>query len=190
MAQFDDFKTNGAVEEGEKEPFDLETQLKEYHFTDYNKLSAAIKNGKLSLNDLLCSTEADLVDICKYYDIKLGQRTRFINGIRNLPDSKINPSNVSVINSNDKSSHKVVLLSPQEQQNIDKLAKMTNETQTYIDGLQQIFKANATCVTALKNDATALFLQVRSHIDKLEKNMMQQVNFMCYRYIYYNQSDI
>ena len=180
MAQFDDFKTNGAVEEGEKEPFDLETYLKECHFTDYNKLSAAMKNGKLCLNDLLCSTEAELVDICKEYDIKLGQRARFINGIRHLPDSKINPSNVCAINSNDKSSYKFVLLSPQEQQNIDRLAKISNETQTYIDGLQQIFNTNATCVRALKNDATACFVQVRSHIDKLEKNMMQQVNFMCY----------
>ena len=155
---------------GEKEGFDLETYLRQYDFTSYHKIAEPIAKGDLSLKDLLDCTESDLKDICKEYGIKTVQRNRLINGIKKLPNSKANDAK-----SNDKSSHTFVLLTTQEQQNIDTLAKMSTSMKERINEIKKACDISDKSAEKSKSEIAALFIQVRERMNNLEKRVMKQV---------------
>ena len=133
---------------------DLKKYLTEQKFTEYWKIEPAMDKELLTLADIFECNEKELKDELASYEVSPVQRNRFVKAIKQLPQSKMNEKNIKVAtnsnesnsnsnsrsnsNSNSNSSemkHGQILLSTNEQKEIDQLSHIS-------DMLAQCIKSN------------------------------------------------
>lgn len=158
-------ETSITVDNTESDSFNLQEYLIGENFQDYDKIAEPINNGDLTLQDLLDCSESDLTALCNDYNIKTVQKNRFVKAIKKLPNS----------NANNKNKPSFVFLTTNEQNNINKLSKLSTATRDIIAKTNEISDNSQANVTDSKNTIENLFIQLRQWLDNMEQEILVQV---------------
>ena len=138
---------------------DLKDHLAQNGFIEFGKIESAVNNGEITIKDLIECNQTDLQDICQKYGIKSIQKNRFINAIKKLVNSDSSHST-----NNTESSIVDIMINNMEILINDRIKSLTN-----------LKDENKKCIQSGKTRINGVFNQLRSYLDTLEKESIQQV---------------
>ena len=169
--------TSEGDEEGEN---NLKEHLSNCGFTEYNKISTAVKRADITYEDLIECTKDDLLQICTDYGIKAIQKNRFIKAIQKLPNSMAvndnNNENSRVMNSNRMLGKKeFVLINASEQETLSKLENLTQFVTESIKNINEIQEKTVADSDEMIAKFHKFFENLINHVKTIETDTTQQV---------------